>query len=75
MSSITPKQARAFLDRWNMVRESGADQLRDSSMETRLRRLSALVGSRQLFSVDADRERRVAEVRARWARIRKALDA
>jgi hypothetical protein len=75
MTSITPKQARAFLDRWKMIRELGADELRDSSLETRLRQLSALVGSRQLFNVDADRERRVAEVRERWARIRKALDA
>jgi hypothetical protein len=75
MTSITPKQARAFLDRWKMVREPGANELRDSSMETRLRQLSDLVGSRQLFTVDADRERGVAEVRERWARIRKVLDA
>jgi hypothetical protein len=75
MTLIAPKQVRAFLDRWKMVRESGADELRNSSMETRMRQLSALVGSRRLFNVDADRERRVTEVRERWARIRKALRA
>jgi hypothetical protein len=74
MTSITPKQARAFLDRWKMVRELGADELRESSMETRWRQLNALVGSRELFDADPDRERRVEAVRERWAKIRKALD-
>jgi hypothetical protein len=74
VTSITPEQARAFLDRWKMVREVEAAEHRDSSMETRLRQLSALVCSRQLFDVDPDRERRAEEVRKRWAQIRKALD-
>src|SRR5271167_814200 len=73
-SSITPKQARAFLDRWKLVSELGAGELRESSMEMRLRRLSALVGSRQLFDADPNRERRGEEVRKRWLRIRKTLD-
>jgi len=74
MTSITPKQALAFLRRWRMVTELGADELRESSMETRWRQLGALVGSRQLFEVDPDRERRVEEVRKRWTQIRKVLD-
>ena len=52
MTAITPEQARAFLDRWKMVREAEADELRASSMELRWRQLSALVGSRQLFGAD-----------------------
>jgi hypothetical protein len=74
MTSITPEQARAFLDRWKMVRESRADEPRERLMETRLRQLSVLVGSRELFDVDPHRERRVEDVRERWARIRKTLD-
>jgi hypothetical protein len=74
MTAITPEQARAFLDRWEMVREMEADELRASSMDLRLRQLSALVGSRQLFDADPKPERGVEEVRERWARIRRAFD-
>jgi hypothetical protein len=74
MTAITPKQARAFLDRWKLVREAEANELGMNSMELRLRQLGALVGSRQLFDDDPTRERGVMEVRERWAQIRKAFD-
>jgi hypothetical protein len=74
MPLITPKQARAFLERWKIVGRAEIDALRESSMETRLRQLSALVASRPLFGLDPDRERGIQQVRERWARIRKAAD-
>ncbi len=74
MTSITPEQARAYLNRWKRVREAEAGEFCASSMETRMRRLSVLVGSSSLFAKDPNRERGVAEVRGRWAIIRKALD-
>jgi hypothetical protein len=74
MALITPKQATDYLQRWKIVREAQAVSLRQSSLETKLRQLNTLAGSRHLFSPDPDRERRVGEVRARWTQIRKALD-
>ncbi len=72
MTLITPKQALGYLDRWKSVRDREADEWRKSSMETRLRQISALVSSRSLFGADQEREGRIAEVRARWATIRQA---
>jgi len=71
---IRRDQALDYLDRWKMVREKEADELRMSSMETRLRQISTLVFSRHLFASDPDRERKVDEVRERWARIRQAMN-
>lgn len=72
MTVITTQQAQSYLDRWKSVRDREADEWRKSSMETRFRQISALVSSRSLFGQDQDREGRVAKVRERWARIRKA---
>jgi hypothetical protein len=74
MSLITPKQAREFRERWRVSREAETAALRESSMEMRLRQLSALIGSRALFGLDPDRERGIEQVRERWAQIRKASD-
>ncbi|MGQ0835083.1 MAG: hypothetical protein ACT4O5_09230 [Gammaproteobacteria bacterium] len=73
MTSITPKQARDYLDRWKLVEEVEANELRTVSMETKLRQLAVLMASRNLFGDDRDRETRVREVRNRWTRIRAAL--
>ncbi|MGH8285564.1 MAG: hypothetical protein ACRETT_07335 [Steroidobacteraceae bacterium] len=73
MTSISPKQARDYLDRWKLVKEVEANELRTVSMETKLRQLAVLMASRNLFGDDRDRETRVREVRDRWTRIRAAL--
>lgn len=71
MARITPKQAREYLDRWTLVHQAEVESLRATSLETKLRQLATLMASRSLFASDADR--RVGEVRDRWARIRRAL--
>jgi hypothetical protein len=73
MAPITPEQARAYLERWRLVRQTEVDQLRSASMETKLQQLSILMASRGLFSKDPERGRQADELSARWARIRKAL--
>ena len=69
MALLTPKQAYDYLDRWKIVREVENDELRDASLETRLRQISTLVNSRYLFEAEPDRGRLIQEVRARWAQI------
>lgn len=73
MTSITPKEAHDYLDRWKLVRELEADELRNASLETKLQQLAVLMGSRGLFSNDVHRDERVREVRDRWASIRRAF--
>lgn len=72
MSALTPEQARAYLARWEMVREAEAAELLRTPMETKLRQLNALMASRNMF-VDPQRQQEVERVRERWARLRAAL--
>jgi hypothetical protein len=55
------------------VRRKELDELRATSMETKLRQLSVLIASRGLFRDDPERENQADQLRDRWARIRKAL--
>ncbi len=74
MAAITREQANAFLARWTVVNQAQIQELQATSIETRLRQLSILMASRELFRPDPDRESHVKDVRERWARIRRALD-
>jgi hypothetical protein len=73
MSSLTPEDAHQFLERWRLVEEQEIRELRNTPIETKARQLAALMASRGLFGEDPEREKGVREVRARWARLRKAL--
>lgn len=70
---MTPEEARDYIQRWKLVREIEAAELRRTSVETKLRQLASLMASRHLFGPEPDRERQVAEVRDRWARLRQVL--
>ena len=48
--------------------------LRETPIETKMRQLSTLMASRDLFRPDPDRELHVEGVRERWARIYRAFD-
>jgi hypothetical protein len=74
MTAITTEEALDYLRRWELVREREATALRDCSLDTKVRQLSVLMASRDLFNADRDREQRVQVVRDRWARIRAAFD-
>ena len=73
MNSISPEQARQYLERWKLVRQAEVEELRTTSLETKLQQLTVLMASRSLFRGDRDRENQVLEIRDRWARIRQAL--
>jgi hypothetical protein len=75
MSAMTPEQARAFFERWKLVREVEAAELRHTSMDSKLRQLGALMESRKAFGFDPQRETEAQAVRERWERIRQALRA
>lgn len=75
MAEITPEQARAYLNRWTLVREVEAAELQRASIEAKLGQLAALMASRHLFAPDPDRQTQIDEVRERWSRLRKASGA
>ena len=70
MAKISRRDAEAYLARWQLVREAEIAELRRTPMEAKLRQVAALVGARDSFAADADREREVEEVRRRWALLR-----
>ncbi len=73
MASLTPAEAHAYFKRWDLVKEIELAELRRTSMDTKLRQLSALMASRGLFGVDPERENGVQLVRDRWTRLWQAL--
>jgi hypothetical protein len=73
MSSVTPDDARQYLERWKLVEEREIKELRTTPIEIKAKQLAALMASRDIFGEDPDRDRGVREVQARWARLRKAL--
>ena len=73
MAKMTPDEARAYLQRWELLLEVEAAELRRTSMETKLRQLAALMAARDVFGPEPDREAQVLVVRERWARIKQAL--
>jgi len=75
MTAMTPEQARAYLERWELVREAEAVELQRTPMAMKFRQLVALVDSRDAFGDDPQREQEIGSVRERWAGLRKALGA
>jgi hypothetical protein len=73
MTAITPAEARAYCNRWELVKEVELIELRRTSMDIKLRQLSALMASRGVFGVDPERESGVQLVRDRWALLQRAL--
>jgi hypothetical protein len=73
MPTMAPGEARAYLRRWQLVRDAEAAELRRTSMETKLQQLAALMAARNVFGPEPDRDSHVREVRERWARLRQAL--
>jgi Fe-S-cluster formation regulator IscX/YfhJ len=75
MSAITREQARAYLERWALVREAEALELQHTPMAIKFRQLDALMASRDAFGDDPQREQEIESVRERWTGLRQALGA
>lgn len=72
MKSISPEQARQYLKRWSIVADAERSELRESPMGLKFRQLAALMASAHLFHDPAERAVSEDQVRARWAKIRRA---
>ena len=70
---MTPEQVRAFFERWRLLREVEAEELRRTPLDSKLRQLAALMESRTALGFDPQREAETQAVRERWEAIKKAL--
>lgn len=70
MSALTPEEARAFAARWNVVNQAEREELRATSVATKLRQLAALMASVGELGWDAALAAEEDTVRARWMRLR-----
>ncbi len=69
---LTKAEARAFRERWRRVNAREAEELRSTPLEVKLQQFNTLLGwAHQLGWAEALSEGE-AEVRERWARLRKA---
>lgn len=69
---LSKAEAIAFRNRWKLVNEREAEELRSTSAEVRLQQFNTLLGwAHQLGWTEALGEGE-AEVRRRWAQLRKA---
>ena len=71
--TITSSDARAYFDRWTLVKETEGIELRKTSMDTKAQQLASLMESREFFGDDPKRQQEVEHVRERWAQLRKAM--
>jgi hypothetical protein len=70
---MTREQARAYVTRWQHVKDVEVAELQRTSVETKFKQLAALMASRDVFAPEPGREADICEVRERWARLRRAL--
>jgi hypothetical protein len=69
---LTKTETRAFRDRWRRVNRREEEELRSTSLEIRLQQFNTLLGWAHAFGWMAALGAGEAEVRERWARVRKA---
>jgi hypothetical protein len=72
MCSITPTEIRDYLAGLALANEFEIQELRQASVETKLRQLWVLMGAAALFEDESQRETEVHDVRQRWARLYRA---
>lgn len=73
MALMTPAEAQAYSQRWTLVNALEIEELRRTPMEKKLRQLSSLMASRDLFAADPNNEQSIQDVRSRWARLRQVM--
>jgi len=68
---LLKEAAAEYRRRWQAVHEAEIDEIRQTPLTTKLRQLSVLVESRNLFAAEPDVPPQDAEVLDRWNRIRR----
>ena len=69
---ISPQDAARYQERWAIVRERLNEELRGTSMETKLRQLASLMQSAREMGWSQSLDEENDAVRARWMALRRA---
>jgi hypothetical protein len=69
---LTKAEAQAFRDRWQRVNERKVEELRSTSLEVKWQQFNTLLLWARQFGWEPALAEGEAEVRERWARLRKA---
>jgi hypothetical protein len=75
MPSISPEEARQYLAGLTLANEFEIHELRNASVELKLRQLWTLMMSADLNENGSQRATEALEIRERWARLYQALRA
>ena len=70
MSALIPEQAQEYSRRWQQAHHQETRELRQASLDLKLRQLASLMASREYFPADTQREQAVAAIRERWLKLR-----
>jgi hypothetical protein len=70
---LTRKQAQAYRDRWRLVNAREQAELRSTPIDVKLQQFNTLMAWAREFGWLAELGKGEAQVRERWARLRKAL--
>jgi hypothetical protein len=70
---ITKQQARDYVRRWKLVNQAEIEELRRTPMAMKFRQLQMLMASVDELGWRKELEEGEAEVRERWARLRRKL--
>lgn len=69
---MTRAEARAYRDRWQRVNEREIEELRATPIAVKWRQINTLMAWARAFGWEEKLREGEAEVRERWARLRKA---
>ncbi len=72
MSSISPKDAKLYIERWALANQREIEELRATPIAVKLRQLISLMASASVFHDSVARRIDEEEVRARWQKIKSA---
>jgi hypothetical protein len=73
-SHMTREEAQAFKRRWELVNKAEKEELAATPVAHKFRQLAALMTSAGKFGWPNNRETEEAQVRNRWARLRRAYN-
>jgi hypothetical protein len=70
---LSKEQARAYVERWRLVNEREAQEIRATPMEVKLRQFAVLMNTTKALGWTEQLSEDDEEVRARWNRLREVL--
>lgn len=69
--TLSKADARAWMRRWRAVNEAAREELRATPLETKFRRLAALMHTARVLNWKASTEAEDEAVRERWNRLKR----